>query len=327
MKSFNSFLKSALFGLTALVGLLSCKEGSEALNVKIPEVINFSAETLYPEGMAYYNKSKVFIVSSIKHGTIGTVSLTGQYTTLISDPGLISSFGMKISGKFLYVCLGDLGNGVKSSPATATKVARVIKIDLDQKKIVQTYNLENLFTGAIFSNDLAIDNSGNIYVTESLSGLIYKIDNSGQASVFLDHQLFKGEGFNLNGIAFHPDGFLLVDKTNSGKLFKVDLNTKVVTEVILPKAIDGADGLTLKGENLYCVSFSGNTVSELKSTDSWKTATFTSQDNAGYQGPTAATVAEGDVYVLNAKVTEIFGDPSKAMSNTFSIKKYKAVNK
>jgi sugar lactone lactonase YvrE len=320
----KSFVHSVVVLASVLFSLAACKNDNKEPAANIPDLITFSSETLYPEGIAYYSKSQTFLVSSIKHGTIGAVDLKGQYTLLLNDPSLISTYGLKVSGRFLYACTGDIGNGSKSSPSTATRIAKVIKYDLDQKKIVQTYDLSALFKGALMPNDLAVDDQENLYITEALTGFLYKIDKAGTASVFLESNLFKGEGFNLNGIVFHKAGYLLVGKTNEGKIFKVNLADKSITEVALPAPIAGADGLTLNGESLYVVNYSSGTVFELKSTDNWQTATLASQDNKGYEGATAATVAEGKTYILNAKVLEIVTNPATASSNTFSIKRYKA---
>ncbi|MDJ1505033.1 hypothetical protein [Xanthocytophaga agilis] len=321
-------IKSVVLGTVMFTSSLfllgSCKNDDEKPVKEVPSTLTFFSGALYPEGIAYHSQSQTFVISSIKQGTIGTVDFTGKYTLLVNDPSLISTYGIKVSGNFAYVCTGDIGNGAKSSSATTGKVAKVLKIDLSQKRLVQTYDLSSLVTGAVFPNDLAIDDAENIYVTESFQGFLYKIDKSGKTSIFLENELFKGEGFNLNGIVFHKGGYLLVDKTNTGKILKVNLSNKSVSEVTLPSTIEGADGLALNGESLYIVGYSSGVISELKSTDNWQTATVVATDTIGYEGPTAATIAEGKTYVLNAKVLEMINNPATASSKTFTIKQYQA---
>ena len=320
----TTLVKSVTNGILSIaISLFSCSKDHDLPDAqKLPEQITFSSTSLYPESFGYDSLSKLFVVGSIKHGTLGTVDVKGKYTPLPSDPSWISTFGIKVVGSFAYVSIGDLGNSLKSSTSTATKVAKIVKYDLANKKVVQTYDLAQLFNGAIFPNDLALDDQNNIYVTESLTGFIYKIDGGGNKSIFLKNDAFKGEGFNLNGITFDNRGFLLVDKTNEGKLFKITISDKSVTTVHLSSPITGSDGLFLNGQSLYIVNYISGIVTELKTTDNWISANVASE-YATEIGSSAVTLAEGTIYILNARVTEIVTDPGRALSDTYTITKFK----
>ena len=73
-------------------------------------------------------------------------------------------------------------------------------------------------------NGITVDGAGNAYVTDSFSPVIYKIDPAGVATVFLTDDQFTGAGINLNGIVYHPKGFLLAVKKNSGALYRIPLD-------------------------------------------------------------------------------------------------------
>lgn len=66
----------------------------------------------------------------------------------------------------------------------------------------------------------------------TLSAVIYRVDTNGKASIFAKSDLFKGEGFNLNGIVYHPKGFLLVSTYNSDELFKININNPSQVEKV-----------------------------------------------------------------------------------------------
>lgn len=101
---------------------------------------------------------------------------------------------------------------------------------------------------AHFANDMALDAEGNLYVTASFAPVIYRISQNGTASVFAENPLFQdGEGFNLNGIAWVDEGYLLVVKYNSGTIFRVstadpaDVITVQVSEALVgirPASVD-----------------------------------------------------------------------------------------
>jgi hypothetical protein len=50
------------------------------------------------------------------------------------------------------------------------------------------------------SNDLTFDTAGNIYITDSFSPVIYKVDTDYKVSILIQDPAFAGEGFNLNRI-------------------------------------------------------------------------------------------------------------------------------
>lgn len=105
--------------------------------------------------------------------------------------------------------------------------------------------------------------------------------------------------FGLNGIVYHPDGFLIVIHTFSGNLFKIDLTKGEEVKII---KVEGGplyfgDGLELLSPNKLVVagSPSGRLV---ESADGWDTASVV----ATFSGPkhrlaTAATVKDGKVYL------------------------------
>lgn len=288
--------------------------------------VEFSARESYPEGVAYSAKDNVYFVSSARFGTIGKVGADGKYAAFYEDPSLKSSYGLKLSadGKILYACISDANYSKRASPDTFRKMARLVTIDAKSGKKLSDIDLSKLFAGKHFANDVTLDNKGNAYITDSFSNVIYKVDANGKASLFAKSDLFKTEGVGLNGIAWHSGGFLLVDSSGKGSLFKIDIaNPANVQKVRVDQFFLGADGLLLSDKNTLTLVQNGgvNKIHELQSSDNWASAKV--KANSGEQRftyPSTATAKDKEVWVMNAKFNEL-NDSTNVPSEKFAIQK------
>jgi len=134
-----------------------------------------------------------------------------------------SPLKLDVKGNRLRVCTGDPNYSIYQDASTHKQMIRLIALDLVTKKKSVDIDLSHLFEGKHFANDLALDGRGNIYITDSYSPVIYKVNEKGVASVFAQNDLFKGEGIGLNGIVYDPTGFLLVVNDATGALLKVSI--------------------------------------------------------------------------------------------------------
>ena len=294
-----------------------------------PDRITFQANRLYPEGIAYAPGIDRFLVGSLTQGNVGVVDVAGRYTEFASDTRLISAVGMNVRDDLLYVCNGDLGVSAKSRPATTQKTAGLLIFNLKTQLLVRAVRLDSLLPGVNhFANDVALDPAGNAYVTDSFAPVIYRITSAGKADVFANNPLFSGaQGFNLNGIVYHPDGFLIVVKSNEGKLFRVNLANPNLINEITGVNLPGGDGLTLLNGDLFVVN-GQNRVSQISSADGWKTATLVKTDTVGYDQATTSTVVNGRLYTLNARIADVSAaaaanNPALLQANSFSIQGFK----
>jgi sugar lactone lactonase YvrE len=285
--------------------------------------IEFDALEAYPEGIAFDQPSNQYYVSSARLGNIGKVSPQGVYSVLHADSTLKSTYGIKIhpDGKRLFACVSDANYSKFTNPSTRMKMARLISVDLKSGKKLSDVDLSMLVPGKHFANDLTIDNQGNVYVTDSFAAAIYKITPDGKASVFSKHEQFKTEGVGMNGIVYHSGGFLLVDNSAKGQLFKIDLNNpQNVQKVKIDQYFLGADGLVLNDKNMLTMVVNGGSdkIYQLSTSDNWASAkvaaSTTTEDRFTY--PSTATLNGKQVWVMNAQFNQLLD------SNSVPVKKF-----
>ncbi|MES1215023.1 MAG: ATP/GTP-binding protein [Bacteroidota bacterium] len=176
-----------------------------------------------PESVLYDAIGKVLYVSNIDgkdpwgadgKGSVGKVGLDGKIIAVDWVTGLNAPKGLGLYGDKLYAA--DLSN--------------VVVIDIKQAKIIQTIAVE----GAEGLNDITVDKKGVVYVSDSKTKKVFRVEN-GKASLFLE---------NLQG----PNG-LLADKET---LFVLDNGGmyKVGADKSLQKITDGMEGGTDGIENV-----------------------------------------------------------------------------
>jgi sugar lactone lactonase YvrE len=283
-----------------------------------PDKITFTEENLFPEGVEYDKQMNRFLVSSITQGSIGVILQNGSYMEWINEPDIPSTIGIHIDQprKRLLVAVSDNGASVKSSAETINSLAGLAAYDLRTGERIFYTRMDALLPNAPhFANDVAVDNKGNAYVTDSYTGVIYKVDEAGNASIFYqDDALSPAPGaFGLNGIDYDPRGYLIVAKSDENKLLRFPIkNPADYTNIDVPVALSNPDGLYLKNNNeLVVVNNAGGgenaKVVTLSSKNMWQTTEVTNVFETGAVFPTTATAYQhGEVYVLYAHLNVLF---------------------
>ena len=274
--------------------------------------ITFKAPQAFPESITWSARQHVFMVGSVRYGTVGKITPDGHYKEFIHDDRLISTLGLFVDDRrnTLWVTNSDPGIGGHTNAGTKGKLAAIATYDATTGQPRAYYDLSSINRGAHLANDLALDADGNVYVTDSFAPIVYRVDTHGQMSVWAhDPRFMTGDGFNLNGIAMHPDGYLIVGNYNSGVLFKIDTHDpSKIEQITLPEALKGADGFDLVDlQHLIVVQNQGiDRIVELVSTDGWRTATIGRVQKSEHSMPTAAVTRNGKVYVLNSRIDTLF---------------------
>ncbi|HEJ7857864.1 TPA: SMP-30/gluconolactonase/LRE family protein, partial [Serratia marcescens] len=339
-----SFLLPRCRRVTQLAGAALFLSG--VMQAQATQRIDFSPDAAgaYPEGIAWNARAGAFLVSSLRGGQLGLVYPDGRYRRFSTGNGLITTSGMLVDAERnrVLVCNEDVGVSLNSAPGTRNRVAQVLEFNLDTGALQQTYDLSSLSRGPTLANDLALDAQGNIYVTDSFQPQIYKIDRATrQVSILVRSARLmpadapaaaQGTQPYLNGIVYHPDGYLIAADYTRGLLWKVTLdNASAISEIRLPQRLKGPDGLRLKNAHELVIvqsypgrkgGMSGN-VTLLASYDGWASAHLAAVATPpGLDGPTGAALRDGEVWVVNSRYPRLFADVAQAESvRTFSIVK------
>ena len=292
----------------------------------LPDSISFTKMALYPEGVDYDAANHRFLVTSLHEGVVGAVTADGSYTPVFQNPAMISAIGLRIDAKRdrVLVCNSDPGASIHTKPESQGKLAGLAAFKLSTGELIKYVDLGALSNGGgHFCNDIALDDDGNTYATDSFSPIIYKIDTNYNASIFVQDKRFAGEGFNLNGIVV-KDNYLIVAKDNEGVLFKFPLDDPAkFVEIKVDQNMPGADGLVMKSDGSLLVIANGNTnkVFKLVSDDDWNSAKVTATVDTGPTFTTTGVEVNGSVYVLNARLDVLFNPKTEKHVETFEIKK------
>lgn len=332
MKFFAIASRLALSATFAALAACSDKDhDSPAAPAAGPDAITISRPALYPESMAYDDAGGRFLVGSLATGALGQVQADGSYAVFADDARLVSTTGVLLDAprNRVLAAVGDLGgNPARTSAATQYKLAGLASFDRATGQLLAYADLSGLRPGgAHFGNDVAVDGEGNAYVTDSFAPILYKVDLQGRASVFLeDPRLAAPAGsFGLNGIVFHPDGYLLVGKYDEGALYKVPLaNPAAFARVASAASFASADGLLLADRNTLLIAANGqtNAVLRVRTADNWASAAADGSFATGNVFPTALARRHDDVYVLESHLDALLSGQNPPVAQ-FALRKAK----
>ena len=191
-----------------------------------------TAEFKTPESVCYDHQRNILYISNIaggpsdkdNNGFITTLSSEGKILQLEWCKGLSAPKGMGITGNFLYVA----------------DIDEIVKIDIIRRKIVQHFPI----TGAIFLNDITVDNKGNIYVSDMNDNSIYRIKNSTPELFVKSGQLNQPNGLYANG------SNLFVGLRD--RIISINLKSREIKDYILNTG--GIDGIVPDDQGNYIIS-------------------------------------------------------------------------
>lgn len=284
-------------------------EGSE-MTGELPDEVVFESPVpgLLPEGVEWNAEAGTFLVGSLSTGTIRTINDDGTVTDLFVDENFSSTIGLHIADGKLYIA--NSSSVVFGNPM-AKGLASLAVYDLTTGERISYTDLTDLFEseGSNFANDVTVDDEGNAYVTNSFQPVIYKVTPDGEGSVFANNAFFESPGFGLNGIDYHPDGYLLAAVAGNATLVKIPLDDPEAADLVALTEPLGIDGMAL-GEDgiLYGVNAGaqsqGQEIVALATRDDWQSAEVVARTPTGGNATTLALryVEEGAppaVYYIN----------------------------
>ncbi len=199
-----------------------------------------------PESAVYDIRTNIIFVSNVHGqppkkdgvGYISTLRPDGQIIQLKWVEGLHAPKGMVISGNKIYV----------------SDIDHLVEIDINHGKISDKWKAE----GAMFLNDTAIDDAGNIYVSDMVGNSIYRLSDN-QLELWIKDDNLPGP----NGLLVR-DGKLLVatwgvmtkgfSTSVAGHLKTVSLDSKKISSLGSGAVVGNLDGLESDGNNSFFVT-------------------------------------------------------------------------
>ena len=226
--------------MKAVVVLLVFLLGSQPSDAQPVEVaFRIQEKDLIPEGIAYDATSRSFFVSSIHKNKIIRIDERNKVTDFIKSgkEGIGQALSMKVRDGKLWVC-SNTGKG------NAQDRSMVHAFDLASGNLVSKWNLPPGETHLF--NDLAIDSHGNVIVSDSDYGAIYRV-NPKSSNVEL---LIKDARLQyVNGITIAPDDDVIVN-TFKG-FFKINTASQEMIALPFPNySVIGIDGLCFYKQSL-----------------------------------------------------------------------------
>jgi sugar lactone lactonase YvrE len=227
------FIISLMIFISLLMGACQKQEAKQAdKESKLAKLWETPKVMLTSESVLFDEDRNIIYVSNIngqpleknEQGFISKLSPEGEVLVEKWIEGLNAPKGMGVFEDKLYV----------------TDIDQVVEIDIAKGEIASRYPAQ----GSKFLNDISIDKSGNIYISDMTANKIYRI-SKGSIDVWLESELLN----NPNGL-FVENGSLLIGITDS--VLKADLQTKELTVYI--QNTGGIDGIVPDGKGNYLIS-------------------------------------------------------------------------
>jgi sugar lactone lactonase YvrE len=188
-----------------------------------------------PESVLYDQKQNILYVSNIAgkpgekdgKGFISKVSLSGKVENLEWVKGLDAPKGMGVFNDKLYVA--DL--------------TKVLIINTANGAILKTIDVK----GSSFLNDVTVDSKGVVYVSDSDTKQIYRIQGD-KAEMWMEDQSLK----KPNGLLAMGNDLAMLDMDAEGAFYKISTKDKKMTTIA--EGVSGGDGIVMVGKDEYLVS-------------------------------------------------------------------------
>lgn len=264
-------MKHIIYILFAALFIVSSCKNNESTKTPLTEdnstteptktpTATFITETLeltHCESAVYDAENNIIYASLIGNsedgdGSIATLGMDGKLINIKFIDGLNDPKGIAITKDKLYV----------------SDVTELVEADLATGKIIKKHTID----GIKFLNDVAIDNDGNIFVSDTFTSEIYKLDKKGDFSLWLAEVALD-----------NPNGLLIQDNTmyvaswgsqpEGGRISRIDMATKSIDSI--STIIGNLDGIRIydknhmiisdwKSGNIHLIDYNGNTTQVLQ---------------------------------------------------------------
>jgi len=195
-------------------------------------------------------------------------SLIGNRENNDGSIATIDTDGKLINKNFIEALNDPKGIVITKDKLYVSDVTELVEADLETGKIIKRYTLD----GIQFLNDVAIDNLGNVYVSDTATSKIYKLDKEGNFKLWLAEAALD----NPNGLLIQDNTMYVASwgsKPEGGRVSKINMATKSIDS--LSTSIGNLDGIRPYDKNrmiisdwnsgiIHLLDYNGNTEQVLK---------------------------------------------------------------
>jgi sugar lactone lactonase YvrE len=208
-----------------------------------------------PEGLTVAANGDVY-VATFGFNASGPVSGPGKIYVYNDDGHLLRTLTVAGSGHLLGLAFHPTSHALLVIDFGA---AQVLNVDpqTGSSSVFMTVSTPAASTGL---NALTFDSLGNVYVSDSFNGIIWKTGaGGGAATAWVTNALLTTTGvppFGANGLAFNKAGSaLFVANTGNDTIVKIPVTGgSPGTPVVFVNSINGADGLILDDHDNFWVA-------------------------------------------------------------------------
>lgn len=305
MKTFS--LRSAL-----LAGLMAC--GAAHAATEAPSTLPLPADW-YPESVAV-GPDGTFYVGSWRQGAVARIRPGADQAEVLVQPGsngLSNGQGVLVDARrgLLWICSGTFGFTTVPTRPSALK-----SYDLATGAPRASYPMPE----AGYCNDLAQDDDGAIYVTDSLHPRVLRWRPGDDAlQVWKEDASFSAgpEGYKLNGIAIDRNHVYVSTVTAAPYLLRIDAkpdgSAGAVTRIDMPRTLKNADGIRSVGPGRLVI-FESNAFGHDGPYGGQVSLATLAGDRAsslvtlvaGLNDPSSGAIAHGRIYFIESKYSLLF---------------------
>jgi sugar lactone lactonase YvrE len=261
MKNFGkSWAKAAFFVMLAIASLIfvGAVTGDQNSNRTAAELFAVLPDgSTGPEGLTVGPDGNIF-VATFGFNQNGAVSGLGQVFEFNPEGRLLRQISVAGSSPHLL--------GLAFHPNTGALLVldfgagKVLKVD----PLTGASSVFMTVTGNSGLNGLTFDHAGNVYVSDSFQGIIWKTGpNGGAGTVWVSDPLLTTTGvppFGANGIEFnHAQDIMFAANTGNRTIVQIPVtNGTPGKPTVFVNSINGADGIAVDGQDNLWVAANQN---------------------------------------------------------------------
>lgn len=259
---------------------------------------------LVPEGLAYDLRRNIFYISSIYKRKVVAIYPDGSVKDAIPEAqdGLLSTIGLRVDAarNQLWVLSAMQPAYARMMDTKEIGKSRIHQYDLGSMQLMAM--VEPADTNAHFFNDLSITASGDVYLTDSEQGCIYKVDAKNGTLL----KWYSGSDLSdPNGITISPDQqYLFVAHRQGISRISIADTQSVLLRTKLKTTMAGIDGLYFYDNALIAVQNGAGPQSRImrydlnKNLDIVTKATVLESGHPDHAIPTTGTIVGDDFYYI-----------------------------